>query len=56
MKKENKGKEVLHKLKGEQERVNHRKKREGEKQLKDKRVVISKGAQYHNPNAVTKTH
>ena len=54
MKKENKGKEVLHKSKGEQERVNHRKKREGEKQLKDKRVVISKGAQYHNPDAVTR--
>ena len=54
MKKENKGKEVLHNLKGEQERVNHRKKREGEKQLIDKRVVISKGAQYHNPNAVTR--
>ena len=31
-----------------------KKKREGEKQLKDKRVVISKGAQYHNPNAVTR--
>ena len=54
IKKENKGKEVSHNLKGEQERVNHRKKREGEKQPKDKRVVISKGAQYHNPNAVTR--
>ena len=54
MKKEIKGKEVLHNSKGEQERVNHRKKREGEKQPKDKRMVISKGAQYHNPNAVTR--
>ena len=36
------------------ERVNHWKKKEGEKQLKDKRVAISKGAQYHNPNAVTR--
>ena len=54
MKKENKGKEVLHSLKGKQERIIHRKKREGEKQSKEKRVVISKGAQYHNPNAVTR--
>ena len=54
VKKENKGKEVSYHLKGEQERVNHWKKREGEKQSKDKRVVISKGAQYHNPNAVTR--
>ena len=54
MKKENKGKEVSHNSKGEQERVKHRKKREGEKQPKDKRVVISKGAQYHNPDAVTR--
>ena len=40
--------------KGEQERVNHRKKRESIKQLKDKRALISKGAQYHNPDAVTR--
>ena len=39
--------------KGDQGRVNHRKKREGGK-LKEKRVVISKGAQYHNPDAVTR--
>ena len=39
---------------GEWKRVNHRKRKEGEKQLKDKRVAISKGAWYHNPNAVTK--
>ena len=39
---------------GEREKVKHRKKEEGEKQLKDKRVAIAKGAQYHNPNAVTR--
>ena len=39
---------------GEWERVNYNKKKEGEKQLKDKRVAISKGAQYHNPDAVTR--
>ena len=54
MKKENKGKEVLYNLKGEQERINHRKKREGEKQSEEKRGVISKGAQYHNPDAATR--
>ena len=41
-------------LRGDQERVKHRKKREGGNPLKEKRVVISKGAQYHNPNAVTR--
>ena len=56
MKEENKGKEVLHNLKGGQERIIHRKKREGEKQLKEKEMVISKGDQYHNPDAVTRTH
>ena len=54
MKKETKGKEVLHNWKGEQGKINHRKKREGKKQSKEKRVVISKGAQYHNPDAVTR--
>ena len=54
MKKANKGKEVLPNPKGDQGRVNDRKKREGGKQLKKKRVVISKGAQYHNPDAVTR--
>ena len=39
---------------GKWEKVKHRKKKEGEKQLKDKRVAIAKGAQYHNPNAVTR--
>ena len=39
---------------GEGERVNHRKKKEGEKQWKDKNTAISKGAQYHNPDAVTR--
>ena len=38
---------------GKRERVNHRKKK-GKKQLKDKRVAISKGAQYHNPDAVNR--
>ena len=54
MKKANKGKEVSPNPRGDQERVKHRKKREGGNQLKEKRVVISKGAQYHNPNAVTR--
>ena len=49
-----KGKEVPPNTRGDQERVRHRKKREGGNQLKEKRVVISKGAQYHNPDAVTR--
>ena len=36
VKKENKGKEVLHNLMGEWKRVNNRKMKEGEKQLKDR--------------------
>ena len=39
---------------GERERVNHRKKKEGDKQLKDTKVAISKGAQYHNSDAMTR--
>ena len=39
---------------GKQKRVHHRKKKEGEKQLRENRVAISKEAQYHNPNAVTR--
>ena len=54
MKKANKGKKVSPTPKGDQGRVNDRKKREGGRQLKGKRVVISKGAQYHNPDAVTR--
>ena len=54
MKKAKKGKEVLPNLRGDQERVRHWKKREGGNQLEHKRVVISKGAQHHNPNAVTR--
>ena len=38
----------------EKERVNHRKKKEGDKQWKDKKAAISKGAQYHNPDATTR--
>ena len=49
-----KGKEVPSKPKGDQERVRLRKRREGGNQVQEKRVVISKGAQYHNPNAVTR--
>ena len=37
----------------ERERVNHRKKK-GDRQFKDKEVAISKGAQYHNPDAMTR--
>ena len=36
---------------GKQKRVNHKKEKKGEKQLKGNRVAISKGAQYHNPDA-----
>ena len=54
MKKANKGKEVSPNPRGNQERVRQREKREGGNQLKEKRVVISKGAPYHNPNAVTR--
>ena len=39
---------------GNQKRLRHRKKREGGNLWNDKRVVISKGAQYHNPDAVTR--
>ena len=53
-KKEKKGKEVPPNLGGTQKRVRHRKKREGGNLWKEKRVVISKGAQYHNPDAVTR--
>ena len=38
----------------EKKRVNHRQKKEGDKRLKDKKVAMSKGAQYHNPDAVTR--
>ena len=38
----------------EKKRVNHKKKKEGDKQLKDKKVAISKGAQYHYPDAMTR--
>ena len=54
MKKTNKGKEVPPNPRGDQERVRQGEKRESGNQLKEKRVVISKGAQYHNPNAVTR--
>ena len=54
MKKEKKGKEVPSNLKGDQERVRHQKRREGGNQVQEKRVVISEGAQYHNPDAVTR--
>ena len=49
-----KGKEVPSNLKGDQERVRHWKRSEGGNQVQEKRVVISKGAQYHNPDAVTR--
>ena len=54
MKKANRGKEVLPNPRGDQEQIRKGEMREGGNQLKEKRVVISKGAQYHNPNAVTR--
>ena len=54
MKKANKGKEVSPNPRGDQERVRQSEKREGANQLKEKRVVISKGTQYHYPDAVTR--
>ena len=54
VKKERKGKEVPPILKGDQKGVRHRKRREGGSLGKGKRVVISKGAQYHNSDAVTR--
>ena len=54
MKKAKKGKEIPSNLKGDQERVRHWKKGEGGNQVQEKRMVISKGAQYHNPDAVTR--
>ena len=53
VRKEKKGIEVSDNPKGDQRRVRHRKGREGGSPGKEKRVVISKGAQYHNPDAVT---
>ena len=41
-------------MSGERERVNNKKKKEGKKQLKDKTITIAKGAQYHNPDVVTR--
>ena len=48
-----KGIEVPPNPKGDQRRVRYRKRGEGGSPGKEKRVVISKGAQYHNPDAVT---
>ena len=52
-KKGKKGVGVSDNLKEDQRRVKHMKGREGGSPGKEKRVVISKGAQYHNPDAVT---
>ena len=38
---------------GDQQREGHMKKKEGGSLRQEKKVVISKGAQYHNPDAVT---
>ena len=54
MQKKKKGKEVPPNQKGGQKGVRHRKRREGGSPGREKRVVISKGAQYHNPDVVTR--
>ena len=45
--------EVSNKPKGDQKRVRHMKGSEDGNPEKEKRVVISKGTQYHNPDVVT---
>ena len=55
MKKKKKRGKTFHLIqRGDQERVRHMKRREGGSPWKEKRVVISKGAQYHNPDVVTR--
>ena len=48
-----KGLEGVHNLEGDQRREGHMKDRKGGNSRQEKKVVISKGAQYYNPDAVT---